>query len=95
MAKSDIVKSMQERTGESKELCMQMFNECIGSIVDACFDDKRVNVPLLGVLKLRECKTRQAHNPKTGEKITIPACNKMKFVPSADIKARLKAIKVY
>ena len=50
-----------------------------------------VALPGLGKLKVRETAAREAHNPRTGEVLHVPAGRKVVFVSGKDLKEALKA----
>lgn len=50
-----------------------------------------VSLPGLGKLKAARTAERTGHNPRTGEPVTIPARNKVRFVAGKDFKAALNA----
>lgn len=49
-----------------------------------------ISLPELGKLKTRHIGGRKGRNPKTGQVINVPACNKIKFVPGKDFKEALR-----
>ncbi len=68
------------------------------AIVEAVFDtaiaaikgkDKRFAYPGFGTFTVRERKKREGRNPKTGEKIAIPASKSIGFKPAASLKAEM------
>jgi DNA-binding protein HU-beta len=51
---------------------------------------KQVKLPGLGTFKVRERKARTAINPKTGEKVEVPAKKVARFTPAKDLKQAIK-----
>lgn len=49
-------------------------------------EGNKVTIGGLGIFEVRAKAERQGVNPKTGEKITIAACNAVGFKPSKAIK---------
>jgi DNA-binding protein HU-beta len=47
---------------------------------------KQVKLPGFGTFKVRERKARTAINPKTGEKVEVPAKKVVKFTAAKDLK---------
>ncbi len=39
----------------------------------------KIHIPELGTLSVKEVKARQAHNPKTGEKVHVPKHKRVAF----------------
>ena len=46
-------------------------------------NSKKVAFPEIGVFKVVDKKARTARNPKTGEKVTVPAHKRVKFTASS------------
>lgn len=66
-------------------------------IVDVCFDQIVENITLgskvliagFGIFSRRERKEKVARNPRTGEKVTVPAHFTVKFAPVKALKEEL------
>ncbi|MFN3898728.1 MAG: HU family DNA-binding protein, partial [Acinetobacter junii] len=50
----------------------------------------KVKIAGLGTFKVRERKERMAINPKTGEKVHVPATKVPRFTPAKDLKEAVK-----
>ncbi len=61
------------------------------AILHGCETSGRVNVPGLGVFRLKQMPGRQVRNPKTGETMMRPAYRKMVFRPGKELKERIDA----
>ncbi|WEK83150.1 MAG: HU family DNA-binding protein [Mycoplasma sp.] len=70
----------------------------LGEILDAYADlivaelkkEDSVSVLGLGKFKIVHRKARKGVSPATGKAITIPACRKVKFVPTKSLKQDIK-----
>ncbi|MGC8981633.1 MAG: HU family DNA-binding protein [Minisyncoccia bacterium] len=51
---------------------------------------KQVKLPGFGTFKVKERKARTAINPKTGEKVEVPAKKVPRFTPAKDLKQAVK-----
>ena len=58
-------------------------------IVNALLADKRVNMFGLGTYEVRATKEKMGRNPKTGEKIAIPAGRKVVFKVAKGLKDQM------
>ena len=58
-------------------------------IVNALLADKRVNMFGLGTFEVRATKEKMGRNPKTGEKIAIPAGRKVVFKVAKGLKDQM------
>jgi nucleoid DNA-binding protein len=51
----------------------------------------RVVIPDFGIFELRRRRPTRARNPRTGERIEIPARTVVRFKPAATLKTRAEA----
>jgi nucleoid DNA-binding protein len=96
MAKGNIVKikdlaqKMVEKFNLTKKEAVEILNwlsQEIGSNLKAGY---KVKITGLGTFKVRERKARTAINPRTGEKVEVPATRVPKFTPAKDLKELVK-----
>ena len=73
MNKADLVNSVSAQTGETKTVVSSIVDATIKTIVDSVVDGKKVSILGFGSFEPRDRSARQGLNPKTGEKIAIPA----------------------
>ena len=52
-------------------------------------DGGEISLPGLGKLKVKETSARTGRNPRTGERIDIPASRKVVFTPGKEFKEAL------
>lgn len=79
MNKQELVKSVYEKLDNlSLKQCENAVNAVLDSIKDELANGGEINLVGFGSFSVREQKARTGRNPKTGEKLTIPA----KKVPS-------------
>ena len=64
---------MSAQTGETKTVVSSIVDATIKTIVDSVVDGKKVSILGFGSFEPRDRSARQGLNPKTGEKIAIPA----------------------
>ncbi len=73
MNKADLVNSVSAQTGETKTVVSSIVDATIKTIIDSVVDGKKVSILGFGSFEPRDRSARQGLNPKTGEKIAIPA----------------------
>ena len=73
MNKADLVNLVSAQTGETKTVVSSIVDATIKTIVDSVVDGKKVSILGFGSFEPRDRSARQGLNPKTGEKIAIPA----------------------
>ncbi|GIW66310.1 MAG: transcriptional regulator [Candidatus Parcubacteria bacterium] len=73
-----------------KKTAVEILNYFVELVSSNLKGGNKVKLPGLGTFKVRERKARTAINPKTGEKITVPASRVPKFTPAKELKALFK-----
>ena len=73
MNKADLVNKVSSLTGQTKTDVSSIVDATIETIVDSVVDGKKVSILGFGSFEPRDRSARQGLNPKTGEKIEIPA----------------------
>lgn len=86
MNKAELIKAVSEKTGDTQVHASQVIEAAFAVIKQAVVDGDFVNVAGFGVFKVNARKSRVGHNPKTGEKIDIPARRVPAFQPSRNFK---------
>ena len=93
MAKTNVIKAkdlankMVEKFNLTKKEANDILNFLTEEIVNNLKSGNQVKIVGLGTFKVKEKKARVAINPKTGEKIQVPAKKVPRFTPSKDLKA--------
>ena len=86
LGKPDFVELLAERCEVSKKEATEMYDSVFGALVDVISEGNEVAIPNLGRVKIAERAARSAHNPKTKDKIEVPAKKVPKFQFSKNIK---------
>lgn len=96
MAKGNIVKvkdlaqKMVEKFNLTKKEATEILNFLTEEITRNLKSGVQVKIVGLGTFKVRERKARTALNPKTGEKVHVPATRVPRFTPAKDLKEAVK-----
>ncbi len=96
MAKGNIVKirdlaqKMVEKFNLTKKEAIEILNWFSQEITANLKAGYQVKIAGLGTFKVRERKARTALNPKTGEKIQLPAKRVPRFTPAKDLKEAIQ-----
>jgi len=77
--KADVINAIAEQAGISKKEASQAFDAFVGYISESCQRGERCAVPGLGSFSISHRKAREGRNPRTNEKITIPASKNVRF----------------
>ena len=87
MNKSDLVDSIAQKADLSKSAATRALDAVTESIISAVSNGEQVSMVGFGVFKPVTQAAREGKNPKTGEKIAIPATVKPKFTAGTAFKA--------
>ena len=84
--KADIINAVAEQAGISKKEAGAALDAFVGYIAEACQRGERCTVPGLGSFAVSQRKAREGRNPRTKEKIRIPASKGVRFKAGKDLR---------
>ena len=90
--KPEFVTLLAERCEISKREAAEMYDDVFGTLADVIASGEEVAIPGLGRAKIAERAARVAHNPKTKDKIEVPAKKAPKFQFSKNIKEAVASL---
>ncbi|UJB72293.1 HU family DNA-binding protein (plasmid) [Acaryochloris sp. 'Moss Beach'] len=90
MNKGELVNAIAENTGATKKEADAILSASIETIVDAVSSNEKVTLVGFGSFEARDRKAREGRNPKTGEKMNIPATRIPAFSAGKDFKEKVK-----
>ncbi len=73
MTKADLIAAVAEKSGFSRKDSEKAINAVIASITDALTSGDKVQIVGFGTFEVRERAAKEATNPRTKEKIQVPA----------------------
>lgn len=91
--KSDVISAIAEQAGISKKEATGAYDAFIGYITDTCTRGERCAMPGLGSFAVSQRKAREGRNPRTKEKINIPASRNIRFKAGKDLRDALNTKK--
>ena len=86
VTKADLIEKVASTTSQSKAASEQAVNAIIGAIKDSLAAGDDVTLVGFGTFTTVAKAARDGRNPKTGEKIKIPASTAPKFRPGKALK---------
>lgn len=86
LGKPEFVELLAKRCEVSKKEATEMYDNVFGTLVDAISKGNEIAIPNLGRVKIVERAARVANNPRTGEKVEVPAKKAPKFQFAKNIK---------
>lgn len=85
MNKTDLVKEIAAKAGLNKTAAKAALDACLESIGQALCNEEKVQLIGFGTFQVVEKEARTGINPRTKEKIEIPARKVVKFKPAAEL----------
>jgi len=86
MTKADLIDEVAKHSDLSKKDSEVIVQAVLDSIVESLKNGGKVELRGFGSFRLRERASRQGRNPKTGEKVFVPAKKVPYFKPGKDLK---------
>jgi DNA-binding protein HU-beta len=92
MNKEGLVDNVAAATGETRKQVLQVLDAILAGITDALRRDEKVTLVGFGTFQVRTRAAREGRNPRTGEKIQIPARKAPAFTAGKDLKTELSRL---
>jgi len=73
MNKSELIEAIAERAKVTKKQADVVLNATLETIIDVVYSGDKVTLVGFGSFEPRERKAREGRNPKTNDKVNIPA----------------------
>ena len=89
MNKADLTEKVAEKATVSKKQADAVITAAIETIMEAVANGDKVTLVGFGSFEPRERKEREGRNPKTGEKMIIPATTVPAFSPGKLFKDKV------
>lgn len=86
MTKADLIDEVAKHSDLSKKDSEVIVQAVLDSIVESLKNGGKVELRGFGSFRLRERASRQGRNPKTGERVFVPAKKVPYFKPGKDLK---------
>lgn len=90
MNKSQLIEAIASEAHLTKAQAKSALEAMISATTESLRGGENVSLVGFGSFKVVERKARMGMNPKTHEKIEIPACRVVRFKPGADLEAAVK-----
>ena len=90
MTKADLVSKIAGDGGITKAQAEKAVDGFVSAISDALADGEKVTLVGFGTFSVGARSEREGRNPRTGDKITIPASKVVKFKPGKSLSEKVK-----
>ena len=90
MNRDNLIQAIVKKTGFSKSQASEVMSVVLDEITKSLSKGEEVVLTGFGTFKVVQRAAREGRNPKTGEKIKIPAGNFPRFKPGKALKDAVK-----
>ena len=90
MTKADLIVKIAEKAGLTKANAERALNAFLDSVEASLVSEGKLTLTGFGTFAVETRKARKGRNPRTGEEITIPASQVVKFRPGKLLKDAVK-----
>jgi integration host factor subunit beta len=93
MTRKEIANAIAEETSLTQILVKEIMQRLFDGIIATLEKERRIELRNFGVFEVKKRKARKAHNPRTGEKLMVPAKLVVSFKPGLEMEEKVKAVK--
>ena len=92
MTKKEIVKTISEEIGLTQLKTKEIVQKTFDAIVETLVEERRIELRNFGVFEVKERAARKARNPRTGERVDVPAKMVVTFKPGKEMEERVRQL---
>jgi len=92
MTKRDMAKAIAEETGIPQAQVATILQRTFNGIVETLVTARRIELRNFGIFEVKKRKPRKARNPRTGEKVKVPAKLVVTFKPGREMRLRVRQL---
>ena len=86
MTKKEIVKQISDRIGLTQLKTKEIVQKTLDAIIETLVTESRIELRNFGVFEVKRRAPRKARNPRTGDKVYVPAKNVVTFKPGKEME---------
>jgi integration host factor subunit beta len=90
VTKKEIVKTISDELGLTQLKTKEIVQKTFDSIIETLVRDGRIELRNFGVFEVKRRAPRKARNPRTGDKVYVPAKNVVTFKPGKEMEERVR-----
>lgn len=90
--KKEIVRTISEEIDLTQLKTKEIVQKTFDAIVDALVEEGRIELRNFGVFEVKRRAPRKARNPRTGDKVYVPAKYVVTFKPGKEMEERVKEL---
>ncbi len=92
MTKKEIVKTISDEIGLTQLKTKEIVQKTFDAIVETLVDERRIELRNFGVFEVKKRAARKARNPRTGDKVFVPAKFVVTFKPGKEMEERVREL---
>ena len=92
MTKKEIVRTISEEIGLTQLQTKDIVQKTFDAIVDTLVRDRRIELRNFGVFEVKRRAPRKARNPRTSDKVLVPAKYVVTFKPGKEMEERVREL---
>ena len=92
MTKKEIVKTISDEIGLTQLKTKEIVQKTFDAIVETLVDERRIELRNFGVFEVKKRAARKARNPRTGDKVFVPAKFVVTFKPGKKMEERVREL---
>ena len=92
MTKKEIVKTISEAIGMTQLKTKEIVQKTFDAIVETLVEERRIELRNFGVFEVKERAARKARNPRTGERVDVPAKMVVTFKPGKEMEEQVRQL---
>src|SRR5436853_336026 len=89
MTKKDMAKVIAEAVGITQAQAQEIVQLVFNGIIETLVEEGRIELRNFGVFEVKKRKPRQARNPRTGERVSVPERAVVTFKPGLEMEERV------
>src|SRR5271155_5536940 len=93
MTKKDMAKAIADEMGLTQIQAKEIVQKVFDGITETLLKEGRIELRNFGVFEVKKRKPRKARNPRTGEKVKVPARVVVTFKPGREMEERVRQLK--
>src|SRR5271169_1869470 len=94
MTKKDLAKAIADEMGLTQVQTKKLVQRVFDGITETLVQEGRIELRNFGIFEVRKRKPRNARNPRTGEKVSVPAKLVVTFKPGREMEERVGQLKM-
>jgi DNA-binding protein HU-beta/integration host factor subunit beta len=89
MTKKDMARAIAEDLGITQAQAKAIVQQVFDGIVETLLTERRIELRNFGVFEVTQRRPRRARNPRTGERVSVPAKLVVTFKPGKEMKEQV------